>query len=128
MEERLLPPDFDWVSARHNCSVDKFFERLRLGAQSNVERRNALGSPVEGQRFTFTSSGSLFSVARGTSVGVVFRVVGERIYVEGNRIDVKFNGALTLTNEARCLLRVGDRELDEWQVLRLALEALLFPA
>jgi hypothetical protein len=41
-------------------------------------------------------------------------------------VAVKFSGSLTLTNDALCRLRVGDEELDEWQVLRRALERLFF--
>jgi hypothetical protein len=68
---------------------------------------------------------------RGTfkSAGVRFYRIDEQIAVEGSGdpvSELKFEGTLTLTNEGKCKLRVGDQELDEWQVLRKALEKLFF--
>jgi hypothetical protein len=109
----------------------KFFERLLLAAKKNVDTRNA--AAADGPKFTFHSpEPALFSVMRqsfGRQAGVRFYRVEEQIYVEGSGGEVselKFDGTLTLTNDGKCRLRVNDRELDEWQVLRTALEQLLF--
>ena len=58
MDMKTLPGDWDWVSARHECSPRKFFERLDLLAQQNVKQRNAIG----GAAFGHVSHKSLFSV------------------------------------------------------------------
>lgn len=130
MEKRQLPADFDWVTARQKCSVGKFFERLRIGAEKNMQARNALREE-RGERFHFesTSDANVCSVIRPLRGGIVvvrFVLDGERIRVEGSGVDVNFEGTLTLNHEAECRLKVAGQELDEWQVLRLGLEALFF--
>jgi hypothetical protein len=138
MSEVELPSNFDWVKARVDCSPTAFFERLRLGAERNTKRRNDLrtdNDKQDGMKFSFTDDGHLFSVF---CEGVPGRVVKFRmealstIHVEsqGMNADQKFSflGTLTLTDKAKCRLKVGDDELDEWQVLRRALEPLFFPA
>ena len=65
-------------------------------------------------------------------IEVRFRLAEETVHVEATELlggpGVNFAGTLTLTNEAKCRLRVGEEELDEWQVLRRALARLFFPA
>ena len=130
MERKLLPPDFDWVTARHRCSAAKFFERLYLGAQRNMETRNALVQE-RGERLLFeiTQDGIVFSVLRPIAGGIAivrFRLDGDRISVEGQGVRVACEGTITLNHQAECRLKVGDQELDEWQVLRCGLETLFF--
>lgn len=127
-----LPPDFDWVTARHACSVAAFFERLYAGAQHNVETRKLLRlelhdhGPIE-----FSSTHGVFSVLRMLDVlkppvVVRFKLEGPRIVVEGSGIDVQFSGTVTLNDAGECRLEVGGSQLDEWQVLKRALEKLFF--
>src|SRR5688500_4744648 len=35
-----VPPGFDWVEARHQCSAREQFMQLRLAAQANIAKRN----------------------------------------------------------------------------------------
>jgi hypothetical protein len=54
---------------------------------------------------------------------------GGTIHIEGvfaDHRELSFAGTLTLTNQARCKLNVNGEALDEWQVLRKALEPLFF--
>lgn len=129
------PSDFDWVMARHECSPVKLFERLRLGAERNTGARNRVeGERQNGMKFGHDSHGDVFSVYREGRPGVAvrFRLSGDTIHVEATELlggpGANFSGTLTLTNDAKCRLRVGDEDLDEWQVLRRALERLFFPA
>jgi hypothetical protein len=48
------------------------------------------------------------------------------IVMEESGIDVQFTGTVTLNNDCQCRLAVGNDELDEWQVLKRALEKLFF--
>ena len=132
MMPRDLPPDWDWVTARSQCSIEAYFERLHSGANKNVQTRKEMRielqdvGPVDlSQRVP-----GIFSVMRGLGLGayaaVRFRLDGDRIVVEGQGVDVKFEGRLTLTDAGECRLMVGAQELDEWQVLRRALEPLFF--
>lgn len=123
------PSDWDWVTARHDCTTVNFFERLYLGAKLNVETRNKQrggSAPVE---IAAPQPGS-FSIIRALSFGghvmVRFNLRDERIMVQGSGIVLNFEGTLTLNNDGECRLLVGGDVLDEWQVLRKALETLLF--
>ena len=126
------PPDFDWVTVRHDCSLPVFFEALYLGAQRDTDIRNALGVHPDGGRFVCESHGvALFSVAREAVIGglraIRFTLRDDRIEVEGAGVaDVRFFGTLTLNDRAECRLLVDGVELDRWQVLRRALEPLFF--
>ena len=40
-DQPVLPPYFDWVTARSSCSAVKVFELLHLEAKRNVETFNA---------------------------------------------------------------------------------------
>ena len=129
MDMKTLPGDWDWVSARHECSPRKFFERLDLLAQQNVKQRNAIG----GAAFGHVSHKSLFSVFGENRSGplgspAVRFVLDDKgtIRVEASGLDVGFEGELTLNNSGECRLKVGSEELSEWQVLKRALEPLLF--
>ena len=130
--DQELPRNWDWVAARSECSERQFFERLYLGAVENVAKRTALLTSAELSArtlFRHESHQGLFSVFTEASNGpmVRFRLDGKRIVVESDQGDVKFDGTITLDDRGRCRLRVGNEELDEWQVLKRALEQLLFP-
>jgi hypothetical protein len=120
------PPNWDWVTERFNCSINGVFERLRLQATKNVDTRNKL-FPA-GVKFGVEGSGPLFSVfAHGQVLAAVrFNLKGHEIIVEGDGVKVDFRATLTLTNSGDCRLKVDGAELTEWQVLRRALEDLLF--
>ena len=125
-------PYFDWVKARHDCTAVNFFNRLKLSAESNVNRRNEVAAeraPLDGGvQFRFAPDATMFSVfiEGNAATGVRIRLQGQQIVVEGTNVNVNFSGNLMLTGDARCRLRVGNDELDEWQVLRRALEPLFF--
>ena len=133
MEDTRLPSDWDWVKARHACSIAMFFERLHAGASKNVQTRKALRLELHDQgSIDFVTTGpGLFSVSRtmapgGPHLAVRFILDGQRIRIEGSGVDVNLEGTLTLTDNGECRLKVGGVDLDEWQVLRRALEQLFF--
>jgi hypothetical protein len=124
-----LPPTWDWVEARAACSARQFFERLYLGAQANLATRTRLLTADEhGPRMAFqhTATPQAFSVFTRLDTGPVVRVRvdGPQISIDG---DDAFAGTVTLDDQGRCRLRVGTEDLDEWQVLKRALEGFLFP-
>jgi hypothetical protein len=49
----------------------------------------------------------------------------DRIIVAGER-EIIFTATITFTNQGRCKIKVGDQELEQWQVLKMALEDLFF--
>jgi hypothetical protein len=79
----------------------------------------------------FYSAHGTFSVMRTHDITrpplvVRFNLEGSRIAVEGSGIDVQFSGTVTLNDAGECRLEVAGAELDEWQVLKRALEKLFF--
>ena len=129
------PDQFDWVSAKAECTAASMFERLRAGVKQDVERRNALVSPDDGFRFEFSEDGEGFDVAcvegsRFTNpkvAGVVrFERAGPRIHIRSEDVDVDFTAILTLDPAGQCRFVVGEVLYAEWEVRRLALELLFF--
>lgn len=126
------PSDWDWVTARKECSMPLFFERLKTLAQRDVKTRHAMRQelidlgPVNFDAQIAGTFTVLRNFAPGHHASVRFRLEGDRLFVEGAGVQVNFDGSLTLTDDGDCRLRVGEKELDPWQVLRRALEPLFF--
>jgi hypothetical protein len=132
MSDADLPPAWDWVTARAQCSVRAFFERLALGAQQNVATRMALlaGQPLQPRAVVRSELlGTVCSVFTESTKGPVVRLYldGARLVVRSDDGTIDFAGTVTLDDQGRCRLRVGAEALDEWQVLKRALEPVLFP-
>jgi hypothetical protein len=124
-----LPPDFDWVTARKKCSALEVFEQLRQETKRNID---AFHEGMERPVCEVASSGmEVFVVARhfwGRRIAVRFILTKDEILIEGIGVEVNMTATLTLNDKGQCRLRVGAEELDRWQVLRRALEPLLFSA
>ena len=130
----MTSDDFDWVSAQAGCAPASMFERLRVGVQQDVERRNALAA-LDGERFEFSEDGESFDVARleGSRFSeqriaalVRFARVGRRINVHGEDVDVDFTAILTLDQAGQCRFVVGEALYTDWEIRRMALEMLFF--
>ena len=125
--------EFEWVSAKAQCTAALMFERLRVGVKQDVERRNALLRLDDGSRFEFSDDGETFDVARlegsrfanhKISALVRFEHAGPRINVRGE--DVDFTAVLTLDPAGQCRFVVGEALYAEWEIRRMALELLFF--
>jgi hypothetical protein len=123
-----IPQEFDWVKAKGNCSTLSVFNELRLGVEGDV---NAALRPDEfsSSPFAFRANtlGDYFIVFRQENAGarVEFNCETNRITIRAQ--DKELVVMLTLNNEGRCKLRIGDGdELEQWQVRRIALERLFF--
>jgi hypothetical protein len=124
-----IPPDWDWVTARYNCSARQFFERLNMGAQVNISKRMELYPPETARTsFRHTAHGQSFSVFSDgwNTPAVRFNLDGQRIIIESNAGDLHLEGVVSLGDDGRCRLKIGNEELDEWQVLKRSLEHLFF--
>ena len=135
MSHDHAPDDFDWVAAQSRCSAASMFERLRAGAQADVERRNALLGVDEGWKFEFAEDGEAFDVSRvegsrfgSANVGALVRFerTGPRINVRGDGVDVDFTAVLTLDATGLCRFVVGEALYSEWEIRKMALELLFF--
>ena len=125
-----MPDDFSWVKERHACSIIAVFKSLEVAAEKDVKARNDLKS--EGDQFGFKfqeqRNGSFFVerlANRGASY-VVFNLKDSFISVCGPDGKEMFRATPTLTNDRECRLKVNGEELEVWQIMRKALEALFF--
>jgi hypothetical protein len=123
--------DFDWVTERANCSLQKVFRSLELGVKADVDKRNALRKTGE-PKWNTAPSGERFSVFREGGVGCPTQVI--EFAIEGDGIDVYrdsshlVGGPLTISHNGQCKLKVDKQELDEWQFRQRALQDLFFQA
>ncbi len=121
------PSDWDWVKATYECTASVMFGRLMAMAAQNVQQRNKqLGRDafklieINGIQFAVSKEGSaladrfFFKITDGLDSISVRTPKGETLYTVG------------LTDNGACKLRRDGTELDPWQVLKAALEPLLF--
>ncbi len=131
-------PDFDWVSARHDCTAGRIFNDLRELAQVNVETRN---EQIQGRSetaidFRQSPPGTdppTFTVLRHRSGSaspymVRFRLEKGLIRVESERLvePVGFDVTVRMDDDGRCVCFVDDQRRLPWQILHRALDPLLF--
>ncbi|MGB7592132.1 MAG: hypothetical protein WBO19_12925 [Terriglobia bacterium] len=120
--------DFDWVTARACCLPGEAFERLRLQIKKDIDIKNSLLT-AQRDAFAMVDNGDSFSVIVPSNPlrKISFHVSGEKIIVSRKGKSI-FEASLTLNNEAECRLKINGQEYDFWQVRRMALEDLFFPA
>jgi hypothetical protein len=134
MTEKPVPLEFDWVTARAECSLYRVFKELREGVTQDVEKRNTCKQPDNPNKWTVgAASDRAFSVFREENkfhpkfASVDFLLSDKGITVVGSgKNDSKFTAITSLNNEGRCIFKVGKAELEQWQVRRMALEAIFF--
>jgi hypothetical protein len=124
-----IPSELNWVEGRHKCSMPTVFKELQLGVQGDVDAVNALIIKGIMMRFSFVVSGKRFSVVcevnYDPSGSVDFLLSGDEIIISEDGVE-KLRACLTLNNSGKCTLRIGDEEMEQWQLRRRALESLFF--
>ena len=121
--------EFDWVTARNECSLGTMFLRLRHGAEKDVEVRNGLREEDEPSKWAVKSDGEHFIVYRESRLGyraVEFSRRQATIDINSDELKVSFSATLTLTDLGECKLVVNGEELYEWQLRKRVLEKLFF--
>ena len=131
-----IPRTLNWVAKRAECSVRSMFDKLKDEVKEDVATMNQLLPQANEKRFSFgPSTLSKFSVQRVDDVmGIIISSI--EFIVEGDAIVVResdnsgttelFSATVTLNSEGRCLCKVGNDELEQWQVRKRALEAFFF--
>lgn len=122
--------DFDWVTARANCSLVGVYERLREQVRRDVEILESLqADAARTNRLEFHSNEDGFRVTtrRGKS-SLLIRFVLRETAVEVSNIEgtVTLSGAATLSDDGQCRLRVDGRDVELWQFRKRALESFFF--
>jgi hypothetical protein len=129
-----LSNDFDWVSARAECSASKVFRQLELQVKTDVEKRNLLRTDNEKSKYFFecASDGFRFSVfltshsVETEEIGATFSRTPQGIDVHSLKGELLFSGTVTLSNDRECRVKVGGNEYNCWQFRKLALEDVFF--
>jgi hypothetical protein len=120
---------FDWVTARSLCSLPNVFKELRLEVEEDVKTRNALRPNNSPYEFRVVENGESFTVileAKDVHRSVVFSLAEHAILVRDHKGKEIFAVTLTFNDAGECRLNATEKELDLWQVRRMALEDLLF--
>ena len=129
------PSNFDWVTARAECSAAAMYEQLRDAARVNMKVRNAILNKSEDKdRFRFKDDecgGRSFTIFdswghKRRAVDVALK--DDVIMVTSQLGDQTSESSLglTLNDAGQCRFVSDGRELDLWQVLKRALEPLFF--
>ena len=131
--------DFDWVTARHRCSLPGEFERLKCAIGENcAARRKCLAADEQTQFNVEGGDSDNFSVTRKQTSGGLGGVHRVRFYLRLDHICIvetrneqerrRFAVTLTLNDEGECRFLIdGEGEYLRWQVARRALCPLFFP-
>lgn len=121
--------NFQWVTRRHECSLSKVFETIKLGVESDLKLRN--GQLTQGYiPFEMATEANAFSVFKKTARAHFIRKFEQtetsiKVTDEIKKTAI-IEATLTLDNEGECRLKANDKEYEFWQFRRAALESLLF--
>lgn len=127
--------DFDWVTARNECSIRKVFETLKLQVENDIKIRNeSLQSDRQrryGYSYGIAASAGGFTVflegVVGTRHTVIFSITQKgSIRVSNEEGDTAIEAAPTVCDDGKCRLKIDGKERELWQVRKLALEDLFF--
>ena len=121
--------NFDWVTARGQCTARNVFEAFKVAVEADVGTRSEL-DPNHGTGFKFrNASDDWFSVLVPTVCEIVFQRNNDSITV--TRKDIKgenpmLTAVVRMNESGDCVFIVDDDELSSWQLRRLALEDAFF--
>lgn len=125
------PPKFDWVTKRSQCSFPTIFKELKLQVEDDVNTRNGLRPSYAPYEFSVKDGGDDYTVllkAGDFHKSVIFSLTEHAIVVKDDSGNKVFEVTLTFNDQAECKLHVNEKELELWQVRRMALEEILFPS
>jgi hypothetical protein len=124
-------PKFNWVTQRSQCSFPNVFKDLRIQVEEDIKTRNSLRPNNSPYEFSVKEDGNDFTVlleAEDFRKSVIFSLTEHAIVVKDDAGNQVFEVTLTFNDQGQCRLHVDDKELESWQVRRMALEGLLFPS
>jgi hypothetical protein len=127
---RMPPSKFDWIKARHDCSLIVAFKELEEAAKIDVEKVSALplGNSEVIFKFAGSATGKAFYVTRHGAfidqTAITFKLNGSSILIKGAGEDMSLT--VGVNDFGECKFRLGEEELFQWQVLKKALEAFFF--
>lgn len=127
--QNVTDPNFNWVTARSECSALGMFLSLQKDLTKDVETANKVFANSR-RKFGFSKDATSLTVYEERIsphiVAFVLDNTNTRISVEENG-ELRYTASFTLDKEGRCRFIVGDEELENWQFRKKALESLFFP-
>lgn len=125
-----IPQDLKWVEARSACSLAQVFKELQAGIENDVASINLTKrfGPDESFGTTLTANGTVLVITRRSIVGprVVVMALNGKIEIHDEATGKNSVADVALSDDGRCKLKIDERELEQWQVRKLALESLFF--
>ena len=122
--------NFDWVTARNNCTAASEFENLRAAVIDDMKTRIAQDDALKHALEYRDHGADKFAVRKQGSHEILFQRVDETIKIVNIHQSGTERHLLTVTvgmnEQGQCTLKRGDDELLPWQVRRKALEETLF--
>ncbi len=129
MKPVVPPDDFDWVTARHQCSMNVIFERFCHDVQKDVqvwERVSAhQGTVVCDRQVDFLA---VVTNGRPDAPKVTCWLRDQAIDISRNGDASSFTVTLTLNRDRQCRFVVDGAEREGWEIRQMALEPLFFPS
>ncbi len=120
--------DFDWVTARHQCSMNVVFERFCHAVQKDVlvweQLPERQGTVVCDRQVDFLA---VVTNGRPDAPKVTFWLRDQAIDVSRNGDASSFTVTLTLTRDRQCRFVVDGAAREGWEIRQMALEPLFFP-
>ncbi len=129
-ERRKKGDEFDWIAVRWDCSLTAVFEKLKAQVRmdvENIQRRRPEGAM---NKIEFTNNGNHFIVVLSAQQRILdaasFTLKDNEILVSNKDDKELFRAVPSIDDEGDCILKIGEKECELWQVRKAALEKLLF--
>src|ERR1700679_844566 len=104
---------FDWVTERAACTVNSVFESLYAEIKRDVELINGKRK----QQFGVNRNDGVLTVFQENSSpprSVAFGISGVVIFSQDSGSHKKLEATLTVNDQGKCRLKVGDLERETW--------------
>jgi len=122
--------NFDWVSARHNCSAGIIFRLLKDHVEEDTKKRQELRPRGDTTMFRFESdTAASFFVFKQRESGVTavkFTLQHDRIIAFDDNQRELVSASVGLDGAAGCKLFVAGQFVEEWEFRKRALDGLFF--
>jgi|ERR1035441_276869 hypothetical protein len=125
--------NFDWVTARNECSIRNVFETLRLQIENDIKIMNESLLLNQKKRYSYGIAAAVggFTVflegVAGSRHSVLFSITEKgSILVRTEEGEPVLEGKPTVCDDGKCRLKIEGRERELWHVRKMALEDLFF--
>ena len=127
--------EVDWVTERSKCTAGQIFDLLKAEVDKDVKTRQSsipqghyggLNIYVKTKEFGVSLHGINYQTGTELHKTVRFALEGNSIVVVDENLSQRMKATVSLGDDGRCRLKVGEEELESWQFRRRALEDLLF--